>query len=61
MHKTIGVKLDAAAFRIYYLTKDNKIKRIIYYSNGGVIDEVLASYGPDYLEYEMNEGREVLS
>lgn len=43
MHKTTGVKLDAAAFRIYYVTKDGKIKRIVYYSNGGVIDEIFAS------------------
>ncbi len=42
--KTTGVKIDAAAQRIYYLTKDNKIKRIINYSNGKVIDEIYASF-----------------
>lgn len=44
VHKTTGVKIDAAAHRIYYLTKDNKIKRIISYSNGKVIDEIFASF-----------------
>ncbi|MBX3242654.1 MAG: hypothetical protein KIT80_03970 [Chitinophagaceae bacterium] len=44
VHKTTGVKIDAAAQRIYYLTKDNKIKRIISYSNGKVIDEIYASF-----------------
>jgi hypothetical protein len=44
VHKATGVKLDAAAQRIYYLTKDNKIKRIINYSNGQVIDEIFASF-----------------
>lgn len=43
VHKATGVKIDAAAQRIYYLTKDNKIKRIINYSNGKVMDEIFAS------------------
>ncbi len=44
VHKTTGVKLDAAAQRIYYVTKDGKIKRIINYSNGKVIDEIFSSF-----------------
>jgi ketosteroid isomerase-like protein len=44
VHKTTGVKIDAAAHRLYTLTKDNKIKNIITYSNGGVIDEIRASF-----------------
>ncbi len=44
VHKATGVKLDAAAHRIYYITKDNKIKTIISYSNTKVIDELFASY-----------------
>ncbi len=43
VHKTTGVKIDAAAQRIYYVTKDNKIKRIINYSNSKVLDEIGAS------------------
>jgi len=43
VHKNTGVKIDAAAQRIYYLTKDNKIKKIINYSNGRVMDEIFAS------------------
>lgn len=44
VHKITGVKLDAAAHRLYTLTKDNKIKDIINYSNGSVIDEIGASF-----------------
>ncbi|CAG5018014.1 hypothetical protein DYBT9275_05895 [Dyadobacter sp. CECT 9275] len=44
VHKKTGVKLNAAAHRLYKLTKDNKIKTIINYSNGRVIDEIGASY-----------------
>jgi hypothetical protein len=44
VHKLTGVKLDAAAHRLYTLTKDNKIKDIINYSNGSVIDEIGASF-----------------
>lgn len=40
VHKTTGVKLDAAAHRLYKLTKDSKIKTIINYSNGKVLDEI---------------------
>lgn len=40
VHKETGVKIDAAAFRMYYLNKDNKIKRIINYSNTDVINEI---------------------
>lgn len=43
VHKATGVKLDAAAHRLYKLTKDNKIKMIINYSNGKVLDEIGAS------------------
>ncbi|MCM4167182.1 hypothetical protein KCTC52924_02762 [Arenibacter antarcticus] len=42
--KGSGVKIDAAAHRLYTLTKDNKIKTIINYSNGSVIDEIRASF-----------------
>ncbi|MBX2952419.1 MAG: hypothetical protein KF870_07935 [Leadbetterella sp.] len=44
VHKTTGVKLDAAGFRIYYVTKEGKIKRIISYANGKVLDEIFASF-----------------
>ncbi|MFT3702069.1 MAG: hypothetical protein QM802_06855 [Agriterribacter sp.] len=44
VHKLTGVKLDAAAHRLYTLTKDNKIKDILNYSNGSVIDEIGASF-----------------
>jgi hypothetical protein len=44
VHKATGVKLDAAAHRLYKLTKDNKIKMIINYSNGKVLDEIGASF-----------------
>lgn len=43
VHKTTGVKLDAASHRLYKLTKDYKIKTIINYSNGRVMDEIGAS------------------
>ncbi|MEO6547980.1 MAG: hypothetical protein ABIN94_08260 [Ferruginibacter sp.] len=44
MHKTTGVKLDAAAHRLYKLTKDNKIKMILNYSDGTILDEIGASF-----------------
>jgi hypothetical protein len=44
VHKSTGVKLDAAAHRLYLLTKDNKIKSIINYSNGIVLEEIGASF-----------------
>ena len=42
--KETGVKIDAASHRLYTLTKDNKIKNIILYNNGRVIDEIMASF-----------------
>ena len=45
VEKISGVKIDAAAHMIYTLTKDNKIKRLINYTNGQVIDEIKASRG----------------
>ncbi len=44
VQKNTGVKIDAAAHRLYTLTKDNKIKTIIGYGNEGVIDEIRASF-----------------
>jgi|SRR5690554_2296818 len=44
VHKTTGVKIDAASHRLYTLTKGNKIKNIIYYGNEAVIDEIRASF-----------------
>ncbi len=44
VHRTTGVKINAAAHRLYTLTKDNKIKMIITYSNGSVIDEIRSSF-----------------
>ncbi|HDZ13906.1 hypothetical protein LCGC14_1237360 [marine sediment metagenome] len=44
VHKDTGVKIDAAAHRQYDLTKDNKIIRIITYSNGRVLDEIGSSF-----------------
>ena len=44
VHKNTGVKIDAAAHRLYTLTKDNKIKNVIIYDNEGVIDEIRASF-----------------
>lgn len=44
VHKTTGVKIDAAAHRLYTLTKNNKIKNIIIYNNEGVIDEIRSSF-----------------
>ena len=44
VHKNTGVKIDAAAHRLYTLTKDNKIKSVIIYDNEGVIDEIRASF-----------------
>ncbi|MEO6000292.1 MAG: hypothetical protein ABIN89_25875 [Chitinophagaceae bacterium] len=44
LHKVTGVKLDAAAHRLFTLTKDNKIKTVINYSNGTMLDEIGASF-----------------
>lgn len=44
VHKLTGVKIDAAAHRLYEITKDGKIKNIINYANGSVIDEIGASF-----------------
>ncbi|RYY37898.1 MAG: nuclear transport factor 2 family protein [Sphingobacteriaceae bacterium] len=44
VHKATGVKLDAAAHRLYKLTKDNKIKTIVTYTNGTILDEIGASF-----------------
>lgn len=44
VQKNTGVKIDAAAHRIYTLTKDYKIKMIISYGNGSVLDEIRASF-----------------
>ncbi len=44
VHKNTGVKISAASHRLYTLTKDNKIKNIITYNNGSVIDEIRASF-----------------
>lgn len=44
VEKQTGVKIDAQAHRLYTLTKDNKIKMIISYSNGSVMDEIRSSY-----------------
>lgn len=44
VHKVTGVKLDAATHRLYKLNKDNKIKMIINYSNGIILDEIGASF-----------------
>ncbi|MCB0466511.1 MAG: nuclear transport factor 2 family protein [Aequorivita sp.] len=42
--KETGVKITAASHRLYTLTKNNKIKNIITYNNGSVIDEIRASF-----------------
>jgi len=44
VHKATGVKLDAPAHRLYKLTKNNKIKMILNYSNGAILDEIEASF-----------------
>lgn len=44
VHKITGVKIDAAAHRLYTVTKNNKIKNVIIYDNEGVIDEIRASF-----------------
>ena len=44
IHKATGVKLDAGAHRLYYVTRDNKISKIASYANSKVIDEIFASY-----------------
>ncbi|HMO63251.1 MAG TPA: nuclear transport factor 2 family protein [Ferruginibacter sp.] len=44
VHKATGVKIDAGAHRLYSLTKDNKIKSIVNYSNSKVLDEIGASF-----------------
>ncbi len=43
-HKITGVKFDAASHRLYTIIRNNKIKNIIYYNNGRVIDEIRASF-----------------
>ncbi|MBO9573961.1 MAG: nuclear transport factor 2 family protein, partial [Chitinophagaceae bacterium] len=43
VHKATGVKIDAAAHRLYKLTKDNKIKMIVNYTNGNLMDEIAKS------------------
>lgn len=40
MHKITGVKLDAPAHFMFTLTKDNKIKNIVSYSNESIFDEI---------------------
>jgi ketosteroid isomerase-like protein len=42
--KETGVKITAPSHRLYTLTKNNKIKNIIIYNNGSVIDEIRASF-----------------
>ena len=44
VHKATGVKIDAAAHRLYVVTNDNKIKTIINYSNSHVLDEIGDSF-----------------
>ena len=44
VHKVTGVKLDAAAHRLYKLTKENKIKTIINYNNRSILDEIGVSF-----------------
>lgn len=40
MHKVTGVKLDQPAHLMFTLTKDNKIKNIVSYSNESIFDEI---------------------
>ncbi|WP_179005090.1 nuclear transport factor 2 family protein [Winogradskyella forsetii] len=44
VQKDTGVKIDAAAHRLYTLTKDNKIKMIISYGNDTVLNEIRSSF-----------------
>ncbi|MCG2419309.1 nuclear transport factor 2 family protein [Aequorivita sp. F47161] len=44
VHKTTGVKIDAASHRLYTVNKNNKITMLIYYKNGAVIDEIRSSF-----------------
>ncbi|MEM0518226.1 MULTISPECIES: nuclear transport factor 2 family protein [Aequorivita] len=44
VHKTTGVKIDAASHRLYTVNKDDKITMLIYYKNGEVIDEIRSSF-----------------
>lgn len=44
VHKATGVKIDAAAHRMFVLTKDNKIKTIINYNNTDVLTEIGRSF-----------------
>lgn len=44
VEKVTGVKIDAAAERIYYINKNNKINRIINYDNSAVLEEIGASF-----------------
>jgi ketosteroid isomerase-like protein len=45
VEKGTGVKIDAAAHFLFRLTKDNKIKSVIDYTNNTVIKEIQASSG----------------
>lgn len=40
IHKKTGVKVSSPMHRLFTLDKNNKIKRIITYSNGRVMDEI---------------------
>lgn len=44
MHKTTGVKIDMPFHRLFVLTKDNKIKTMINYSDSSVMREIGNSY-----------------
>lgn len=44
VQKDTGVKIDAAAHRLYKLTKDHKINMIISYGNDAVILEIQSSF-----------------
>lgn len=44
VEKVTGVKIDAAAHRIYTINKNNKIKLILTYANSSVIEEIGASF-----------------
>lgn len=46
IHKKTGVKIDAASHSNFTLTKDNKIKTLMIYSNSKVFDEIAASMTP---------------
>lgn len=44
VEKVTGVKMDAAAHRIYTINKNNKIKLILTYANSQVLEEIGASF-----------------